>query len=114
MARTACKSFLASAAIPELGRRFMLVDNNPEALEVMARRFAGKSDIEWKNFDPKPYQWVSAIADLKNINWCVREQQKTNAFSITLADVLFSGVKKVGATVRSSVDYSYSSVEEAQ
>lgn len=34
------------------GRRFILVDNNREALEVMARRFEGVSDIEWIGFDP--------------------------------------------------------------
>ena len=28
-------------------RRFILVDNNPEALAVMTRRFAGIPDIEW-------------------------------------------------------------------
>jgi site-specific DNA-methyltransferase (adenine-specific) len=44
------------AACLELGRRFILVDENPEALEVMARRFLGVSDIEWVNFDPKPFQ----------------------------------------------------------
>jgi len=27
------------AACLELGRKFILVDNNPEALEVMAKRF---------------------------------------------------------------------------
>jgi site-specific DNA-methyltransferase (adenine-specific) len=31
----------------KLGRRFILVDNNPAALEVMARRFANVPDIEW-------------------------------------------------------------------
>ncbi len=35
-----------------LGRRFILVDNNPEALEVMARRFAPWSDIRWVGYDP--------------------------------------------------------------
>jgi site-specific DNA-methyltransferase (adenine-specific) len=40
----------------ELGRRFILVDNNPEALEVMARRFDGVEGIEWVGFDPTPYQ----------------------------------------------------------
>lgn len=30
-----------------LGRRFILVDDNPEALQVMRRRFAGVEDIEW-------------------------------------------------------------------
>jgi len=36
----------------ELGRRFLLVDNNPEALRVMARRFHGVEGIEWIGFDP--------------------------------------------------------------
>jgi site-specific DNA-methyltransferase (adenine-specific) len=40
----------------ELGRRFILVDNNPEALQVMARRFDGVEGIEWVGFDPTPYQ----------------------------------------------------------
>lgn len=31
----------------ELGRRFILVDNNPEAIEVMRRRFDGWDGIEW-------------------------------------------------------------------
>jgi len=40
----------------ELGRRFILVDNNPEALKVMARRFDGVEGIRWIGFDPGPYQ----------------------------------------------------------
>jgi site-specific DNA-methyltransferase (adenine-specific) len=39
-----------------LGRRFILIDNNPEALEVMARRFARVTGIEWVGFDPGPYE----------------------------------------------------------
>jgi len=39
-----------------LGRRFILVDNHPEALQVMARRFDGIEGIEWVGFDPTPYQ----------------------------------------------------------
>lgn len=35
------------AACLELGRRFILVDNNPAAIEVMRRRFAAHGDIEW-------------------------------------------------------------------
>jgi len=31
----------------ELGRRFILVDNNPQAIEVMKRRFATIPSIEW-------------------------------------------------------------------
>ncbi|RCK78528.1 MAG: Type III restriction-modification system methylation subunit [Candidatus Ozemobacter sibiricus] len=42
----------------ELGRRFILVDNNPEALAVMARRFDGVEGIEWVGFDPVPHQRV--------------------------------------------------------
>ncbi|MCS6840710.1 MAG: site-specific DNA-methyltransferase [Roseiflexus sp.] len=40
----------------ELGRRFILVDNNPEALIVMARRFDGVEGITWVGFDPVPHQ----------------------------------------------------------
>jgi len=35
------------AAALELGRRFILVDNNPEAIQVMAKRFEGVDNIEW-------------------------------------------------------------------
>jgi site-specific DNA-methyltransferase (adenine-specific) len=35
------------AACYELGRRFLLVDNNAEAIEVMSRRFAGWPDVEF-------------------------------------------------------------------
>ena len=37
----------------ELGRRFVLVDDNPEALAVMARRFDTVDGIEWIGFDPQ-------------------------------------------------------------
>lgn len=39
-------------AARELGRRFLLVDNNPEALQVMARRFAGEAGVRFVGFDP--------------------------------------------------------------
>jgi len=45
-----------AAACLALGRRFVLIDNNREALEVMARRFEGVPDIEWVGFDPRPFQ----------------------------------------------------------
>ncbi|MDP2966406.1 MAG: site-specific DNA-methyltransferase [Pelolinea sp.] len=31
----------------EMGRSFILVDNNPQAIEVMKKRFEGVKDIEW-------------------------------------------------------------------
>ena len=40
----------------QFGRQFILIDNNPTALEVMARRFSGEDDIDWFNFDPKLFQ----------------------------------------------------------
>ena len=40
----------------ELGRRFILVDNSQEALQVMARRFDGVTGIAWIGFDPMPHQ----------------------------------------------------------
>ena len=36
-----------------LGRRFILVDDNPAALAVMARRLEGVP-AEWSGFDPSP------------------------------------------------------------
>jgi site-specific DNA-methyltransferase (adenine-specific) len=41
------------AACMELGRRFILVDDNREALRVMAQRFTSMTDIEWIGFDPQ-------------------------------------------------------------
>ena len=35
------------AACLELGRSFILVDNNPQAIETMKKRFAGVDEIEW-------------------------------------------------------------------
>jgi site-specific DNA-methyltransferase (adenine-specific) len=40
------------AACLKLDRRFILIDNNPEALQTMARRFAGVEGIEWINAAP--------------------------------------------------------------
>jgi site-specific DNA-methyltransferase (adenine-specific) len=58
-----------------LGRRFLLVDNTPEAMEVMARRFNGVPDIEWVGFDPLPHQQRAepdrtASADDGVVNCC--------------------------------------------
>jgi site-specific DNA-methyltransferase (adenine-specific) len=36
----------------ELGRNFILVDDNPQAMAVMAERFKGQPDIEWIHYDP--------------------------------------------------------------
>lgn len=44
------------AACLEFGRRFILVDNSLQALEVMARRFDGTESIQWVDFDPLPFQ----------------------------------------------------------
>ena len=38
-------------AAHQLGRKFILIDNNREALEVMAKRFAQAPDVEFVNFD---------------------------------------------------------------
>ena len=43
-------------AAHELGRRFLLVDDNPEALEVMAKRFAAVPGVRWEGFDPRKPQ----------------------------------------------------------
>ena len=39
-----------------LNRNFILVDDNPEALEVMAKRFASSPAISWYGYDPSPLQ----------------------------------------------------------
>ena len=45
-------------------RDFILIDNNLQALEVMAQRFAGIENIQWINFDPKPFQKdISPLVD---------------------------------------------------
>lgn len=38
----------------ELGRRFLLVDESPAALGVMADRFSGALDVDWIGFSPSP------------------------------------------------------------
>ncbi len=43
-------------AAHELGRRFLLVDNNPDALEVMAARFADVPGVSFDGFEPAPAQ----------------------------------------------------------
>jgi site-specific DNA-methyltransferase (adenine-specific) len=48
-------------ACQQTGRRFVLIDENPEALQVMARRFAQRAGIEWVGFDPKPYQSADVV-----------------------------------------------------
>ncbi len=40
------------AACLELERRFILVDANPQALEVMCKRFEGVAGIEWIGYPP--------------------------------------------------------------
>ena len=40
------------AVCHELGRNFILVDDNPQALAVMAKRFSEIDEIEWVNYDP--------------------------------------------------------------
>jgi len=47
----------------ELGRNFTLIDNNREAMEVMAKRFDGAANIVWYNFDPKPYQKINGFQE---------------------------------------------------
>ena len=40
----------------QTGRSFVLIDENPEALQVMAKRFERIAGIEWVGFDPRPFQ----------------------------------------------------------
>lgn len=45
----------------ELNRRFILVDNNLEAMVVMAKRFESYDNIDWVGFDPEPYREVKNV-----------------------------------------------------
>jgi site-specific DNA-methyltransferase (adenine-specific) len=49
------------AAALALGRRFHLIDDNPQAAAVMAARFAAVPDVEYVGFSPTSYQ-LSAIS----------------------------------------------------
>ena len=42
-----------AAVCLELGRHFIMVDNNHQALEVMAERFKSQADIEWVGYTPE-------------------------------------------------------------
>jgi len=44
------------ASCLNLDRKFILIDNNAQALQVMAKRFKNFSDIEWIGFNPEPYR----------------------------------------------------------
>jgi site-specific DNA-methyltransferase (adenine-specific) len=58
--QTVLDFFAGSGTVGEsclkLNRNFILTDNNPTAMEVMARRFPNTARIDWVNFDPSPYQ----------------------------------------------------------
>lgn len=45
-----------------LGRKFILIDNSEEAMCVMAKRFAGRCDVEWFGFEPD----LSAVFSLQS------------------------------------------------
>lgn len=51
-----------------LNRQFILIDNNRPALEVMARRLPRAANIEWINFDPRPFQPRAHRAEVKASN----------------------------------------------
>lgn len=39
-----------------LNRRFILIDDSEQAMQVMAQRFSAEKNIEWVGFNPVPYQ----------------------------------------------------------
>jgi site-specific DNA-methyltransferase (adenine-specific) len=41
------------AVCHKLGRTFILIDNNPESLKVMVKRFHGVGNIEWIGYEPE-------------------------------------------------------------
>lgn len=44
------------AACLELDRQFILVDDNAQALQVMAQRFTAEKEIEWIGYDPDSHR----------------------------------------------------------
>lgn len=55
-----CSIFFAGsgttgAAAAELGRDFLLVDNNPAAVFTMAKRLGRLDGVEFEGFDARPY-----------------------------------------------------------
>lgn len=50
-----------------LGRNFILIDNNKSALEVMAKRFSGITELEWKGFNPQPYETSTNEPQIKTV-----------------------------------------------
>lgn len=41
------------AVCRDLGREFILVDNNPQAMETMAKRLSNVPDLQWIGYDPQ-------------------------------------------------------------
>jgi site-specific DNA-methyltransferase (adenine-specific) len=52
------------AACLALCRRFVLVDNNEQALQVMATRFDGIPEMEWIGFDPRATQELTLLSPI--------------------------------------------------
>jgi site-specific DNA-methyltransferase (adenine-specific) len=69
----------------ELGRFFTLIDNNSSALEVMAHRFANTNNVNWVNFDPKPYQTKAKYDAKDNVEDKLVEIPKLSQDFIMLA-----------------------------
>lgn len=55
----------AGVAAWQLGRKFILIDNNEQALQAMATRFDGIPDIEFIGFDPSSYQTKRLLLERK-------------------------------------------------
>ncbi|MGB8212786.1 MAG: site-specific DNA-methyltransferase [Anaerolineales bacterium] len=68
----------------ELGRKFILIDNNPAALAVMAQRFSGIDDLEWIGFNPAPFEKTNDI-DEKRIDPRIVHQPLSQDFILLVA-----------------------------
>jgi hypothetical protein len=66
---TVAGSGTTGMAAHELGREFILVDNNPEALEVMVKRFSGVPGVRWEGCDRQ-------LSDLETPPWPDRVQTR--------------------------------------
>jgi len=57
----------------ELGRDFILVDNNEQAIEIMAKRFMDVTDIEWIGYHPTSAKAHDAVQSSGQIKLATRK-----------------------------------------
>jgi site-specific DNA-methyltransferase (adenine-specific) len=88
-------------AAREFGRRFILVDDNPEALAVIARRLSGVDGLQWIGFDP-PTQPVRPEARPRAASVSRRKTERGDAPSLPSSRAASTNRGSRGATRRAT------------